>query len=123
MSTGNLGDMLRQVTRVRKDIDRVQEDLKNRYVQAGAGGGGSGGDLVEVTLSGKQQLVKIALNERLFAPGPDGKVDIALIEDLIVAAFAKGMEKSRALMKEEVEKATGDAGVGNMLSGLLSGMT
>lgn len=123
MSTGNLGDMLRQVTRVRKDIDRVQEDLKNRYVQAGAGGGGSGDDLVEVTLSGKQQLVKIALNERLFAPGSDGKVDIALIEDLIVAALAKGMEKSRALMKDEIEKATGDAGIGNMLSGLLSGMT
>jgi nucleoid-associated protein EbfC len=122
MSTGNLGDMLRQVTRVRKDIDKVQEDLKNRYVQAGAGGG-SGDDLVEITLSGKQQLVKIALNESLFAPGSDGKVDIALIEDLIVAAHAKAMEKSRALMKEEIEKATGDVGIGNMLSGLLSGMT
>jgi DNA-binding protein YbaB len=115
--------MLRQVTRVRKDIDRVQEDLKNRYVQAGAGGGGSGDDLVEVTLSGKQQLVKISLSERLFAPGPDGKVDTALIEDLIVAAVAKGMEKSRALMKNEIEKTTGDAGVGNMLSSLLTGLT
>jgi len=114
MNPNNTGDLLRQVTRLRKEMDKVQEDLKNRYVAARAGG-----ELVEVTFNGRQDLVKVSLDESLFAPGSDGKVDIALIEDLIVAAMAQGTERSKALMKEETDKVTGDLGLGGMLPGLL----
>ncbi len=113
MSQGNLGDLLRNVTRMRKDMDKVQEGLKSRYVEAR-----SGGDLVEVTLNGRQELVKLSLNPKLFNSGLDGKPDGALIEDLIVAAVAQGMEKSRALMRQEMEKVTGDLGMGGMIPGL-----
>ncbi len=114
MSQGNLGDLLRNVTRMRKDLDKVQEGLKGRYVEAR-----SGGDLVQVTLNGKQELVKISLDPKLFAASADGKPDVALVEDLIVAAVSQGMEKSRALMRTEMEKVTGDLGLGGMLPGLL----
>lgn len=113
MSQGNLSELLRNVTRMRKDLDKVQEGLKGRYVEAK-----SGGDLVTVTLNGRQDLVKISLDPKLVAPGADGKVDLALVEDLIVAAVGQGMEKSRALMRQEMEKVTGDLGLGGMLPGL-----
>jgi len=114
MNPNNMGDLLRQVTRMRKDMDRVQEELKNRYVEARAGG-----ELVDVTFNGRQDLVKISLDPSLFKPGADGRVDSSLVEDLILAAVAQGMEKSKKLMKEEMEKVTGDLGLGGVLPGLL----
>ncbi len=114
MSQGNLGDLLKNVSRMRKDLDKVQESLKGRYVEAK-----SGGDLVQVTLNWRQDLVKISLDPKLFKAGEDGKLDVALIEDLIVAALSQGMEKSRTLMRQEMEKVTGDLGVAGMLPGLL----
>lgn len=116
MTSYNISDMLRQVTRMRKDIDKVQEDLRERYVEAEAGDG-----LVEVTVSGRQELARISLSPKLFEPGKDGSIDASIIEDLILAAVKKGVDKSRALMREEMEKATGDAGMGGLLSGLFPG--
>jgi len=113
MTQANLGDLLKNVTRMRKDMDKVQESLKTRYVEAR-----SGGDMVEVTLNGRQELVKIKLNPKLFASGESGKPDAALIEDLIVAAIGLGTEKSKALMRQEMEKVTGDQGLGGMFPGL-----
>ena len=113
MSQSNFGDLMRQVTRMRKDMEKTQEELKNRFVDAQAGGG-----LVEVTLNCQQELVKLSIAPKLFEPGPDGKVDPAMVEDLVIAAMAQGLEKSKALMREELEKVTGGLGLGNLLPGL-----
>ena len=114
MTQANIGDLLRNVTRMRKDLDKVQEGLKTKYVE-----GHAGGDLVDVTLNGRQDLVKIKLNQKLFPAGEGGKPDPALIEDLITAAVGQAMEKSRALMRQEMEKVTGDLGLAGMFPGLL----
>jgi DNA-binding YbaB/EbfC family protein len=113
MSQGNLSDMLRNVTRLRKDLDKVQEGLKAQYVEAHAGG-----DLVDVTLNGRQELVKLHLNPKLFEGAKDGKLDLGLVEDLILAAVSQGMEKSKALMRQEMEKVSGGMGIGGMFPGL-----
>ena len=111
MNPNNMGDLLRQVTRMRKDMDRVQEGLKTRFVEAKAGG-----DLVEVTLNGQQDLIKVSISPKIFESGGEGKVDVELLEDLIVAAVSQGIEKSKALMKEEMERVTG--GLGGLLPGM-----
>jgi DNA-binding YbaB/EbfC family protein len=109
MNPNNLGDMVRQVARMRKDMEAAQEDLKSRYVEAEAGGG-----LIDVTVNGRQDLVKITIDPKALGKGtPD---DVSLLEDLIIAAVSQGMEKSRALMKEEMEKVTG--GLGGLLPGM-----
>jgi len=109
--SGNMNDVLRQATRMRKDMERVSEELKDVYVEASAGG-----DLVEVVVNGQQELAKLSLDPKLFAPGSDGQPDVEMIEDLIIAAISQGMEKSKALMKTEMDKATGG------LSGSLPGL-
>jgi len=112
MKANNVGDLLKQATRMRKDMDKVQEELKSRYVE-----GRAGGDLVQATVNGQQELVKVVISPKILGPGGDGKVDRELLEDLIVAAVSQGLEKSKALMKEELEKVTG-GGLGGMLPGL-----
>ena len=109
INPNNLGDMVRQAARMRKDMESAQEDLKGRYVSGDAGGG-----LIEVTLNGRQDLMKITIDPKALGKGtPD---DVSLLEDMIVAAVSQGMEKSRALMKEELDRVTG--GLGGMLPGL-----
>ena len=108
---GNMNDLLKQAGRMRKDMERVAEELRDRYVEAEAGG-----DLVKVVFNGQQEIVKISLDEELVKPDDDGNVDLAMLEDLIVAAVAKGLEQSKALMKAEMDKATG--GLSSSLPGL-----
>ena len=109
--SGNMNDMLRQAGRMRKDMEKVGEELKERYVEAEAGG-----NLVEVVFNGQQELVKISLDPKLVEPDTDGKVDLEMLEDLIIAAVSKGIEESKALMKAEMDKATG--GLSSSLPGL-----
>lgn len=106
-----MNDLVRQMGRMRKDMDTVSEELKGRYVEAESGGG-----LVEVVFNGQQEIAKISLSPKVVEPGSDGKVDIDLLEDLIVAAVSQAIEQSKALMREEMNKVTG--GLGGALPGL-----
>jgi len=96
---------------MRKDMDKVQDELKNRYVE-----GRAGGDLVHVTVNGQQELVKVTISPKILGSGDGAKMDLELLEDLIVAAVSQGIEKSKALMKEELGKVSG--GLGGMIPGL-----
>jgi DNA-binding YbaB/EbfC family protein len=111
MSNMDMGDILRQAGRMKKDMEKTQEDLKSRYVQAAAGDG-----RVEVTVNGQQELVKVSI-EPEFLKEVAASGDADLLEDLVVAAVSQGVEKSKALMKEEMDKISG--GLGGMLPGLL----
>ena len=107
----DMNDLMRQMGRMRKDMDAVSEELKERYVEAESGSG-----LIEVVLNGQQDLVKLTIDPKVVQPGSDGKVDIELLEDLIVAAVSQGIEQSKALMREEMNKVTG--GLGGAMPGL-----
>ena len=109
--SGNMNDLLKQAGRMRKDMEKVSEDLRERYVEADAGG-----NLVKVVFNGQQEMVKISVDPKLVAADGDGNVDIEMLEDLIVAAVSKGLEESKALMKTEMDKATG--GLSSSLPGL-----
>ena len=67
------GDFLRHLQRVRKDMEQTGEDLKNRYVEAQAGG-----KKVEVVFNGRQEPVKLSIDPELLKPGADGKADVAV---------------------------------------------
>jgi hypothetical protein len=110
MDINNMGDLLKNAHKVRKQIDSVQQGLKDRFVEGRAGDG-----LVTVLVNGQQELVKLTIDPQALASNaPD---DVELLEDLILAAINQGMEKSRELKNAEVNKVTG--GMGDSLSGLL----
>jgi len=111
MNTNNMADLMRQLASVRKDMESTGSQLKERFVEAESGGG-----LVEVVFNRQQELMRLSLDPKLFEPGKDGAVDIELIEDLVSAAVGQGVEKSKALMREEMDAASG--GLGGALPGL-----
>lgn len=102
MNPKDTGDLMKRVTRMRKDMDRVQEELRERYVEADAGN-----KLVQVTFNGQQQLVKVEIDPRTVEPRADGQVDLEMLEDLVTAAVNQGLEKSKKLMNDEMNEITG----------------
>ncbi len=101
MKQNQMGDLLKQVSRMRKDMDRVNEELKDRYVEASVGDG-----LVGVTFNGQQQLVKISIDPTSIEKDADGGLDLEMLEDLIVAVVNQGIEKSKAMASSEMDEAT-----------------
>ncbi len=92
--------ILEKAKEIEKKMKESQENLKKMEVN-----GVSGGDAVEVTLNGDGEMIKIALNDKIF------KEDKEIIEDLITAAHNDAKSKLKSKTSEEISKATGGIGI------------
>lgn len=98
MSMGNVNpNLFRQAQSVQKRLVELREELKDRVVEGQAGGG-----LVTAFTNGNGELVKISISKDAVDPA-----DVAMLEDLVVAAVQKSLEASQALQQAEMQKVTG----------------
>jgi len=105
MSFQNLNpNVLRQAQSVQKNLMKLREELKERVVEADAGG------LVTAYTNGNGELVKLSIDPSAIDPD-----DLGMLEDLIVAAVQKSADKANELQQAEMAKVTG----GLSLPGLL----
>jgi len=102
---GDLSGFIKQAQTMQKKIAEVQENLKNRVVE-----GTSGGGMVSAMVNGHQDLLKLKIDPKVVDPD-----DIEMLEDLIVAAVAGAMKKSRDLAKEEMSKVTGGMSIPGLM--------
>ncbi len=102
---GNMSNLMKQAQRMQRQMEESQKELETKEFMAKAGGGA-----VEVTVSGKKEVVSVKLAEEVVDPD-----DIEMLQDLIVAATNEALrmaeEESAALMS----KMTG--GLGGMTGG------
>ena len=89
--------LMRQAKKLEKAMADAREKLSELSVDAEAGGG-----LVKVQLNGKCELVRIAIDPKAVDPA-----DVAMLEDLIVAAVNAGVEKARVAADAHMAQATG----------------
>jgi DNA-binding YbaB/EbfC family protein len=89
--------LMRQAKKLEKAMADAREKLSELSVDAEAGGG-----LVKVQLNGKCELVRIAIDPKAVDPA-----DVAMLEDLVVAAVNAGVEKARAAADAHMAQATG----------------
>ncbi|KAA0218574.1 YbaB/EbfC family nucleoid-associated protein [bacterium] len=94
---GNFSDLMKQAQKMQRDMGKVQEELKDRYVEAQAGEGA-----VKVVCSGAGELVKIEIGKDAVDPS-----DLSILEDLVVAAVNAGLKKAEELRHAELAKVTG----------------
>ena len=92
--------ILEKAKEIEKKMKESQENLKKIEVN-----GVSGGDAVKVTLNGDGEMIKIALNDKIF------KEDKEINEDLITAAHNDAKSKLKSKTSEEISKATGGIGI------------
>jgi len=92
----NMAGMMKQVQKMQEKMAQVQEELESKTVVGEAGGG-----MVKVTANGKQQIVGITIDREVVNPD-----DIAMLEDLVLAAANKALEEAGRLAQEEMAKVT-----------------
>ena len=99
---GNMNNLMKQAQRMQRQMEETQKELEEKEVTATAGGGA-----VEVTVSGKKELVKVKLSEEVVDPD-----DIEMLEDLIVAATNEALRKVEEESQEAMARITGGIGGG-----------
>ena len=90
-------DLMKNAQKIQEQMGAFQEKLATIIVT-----GSSGGGMVEVDMNGKMELVDI----RLSAEVVDSN-DIAMLQDLIKAAFVNAMEKAKETISQEMGALTG----------------
>ena len=99
---GNMNNLMKQAQKMQRQMEEATKELEEKEVSARAGGGA-----VEVTVSGKKEVVKVKLAEEVVDPD-----DIEMLEDLIVAATNEALRKMEEISQQSMSKITGGMGMG-----------
>jgi len=94
---GNMGKMMKQVQKMQADMAKLQEELVNQTVEATSGGG-----MVKVVASGKQEIMSIKINPEAVDPE-----DVEMLQDMVMAAVNEALRQSQDMVAKEMSKITG----------------
>lgn len=99
---GNMNNLMKQAQKMQKQMEESTKELEEKEVTTTAGGGA-----VEVTVSGKKEVVKMKISEEVVDPD-----DIEMLQDLIVAATNEALRKIDDISQSQMSKITGGLGSG-----------
>jgi len=97
---GGMGNLMKQAQKMQKDMEVLQEELKERSVEATAGGGA-----ITVVVTGKKEIKEITIKPEVVDPE-----DVEMLQDLILAAINEGLRKAEEMVNGEMSKITGGLG-------------
>ena len=98
---------MQQAKQMQEKMAKIQEDLANKTIT-----GSSGGGMVNVTATGKGDILGISIEEELITVE-----EKQMLQDLITAAVNDAIRKARDLGKQEMAGLTGGMqipGLGNL---------
>jgi hypothetical protein len=93
----NLGQMLKQAQAMQTKMAEMNDRLAAIEIEGAAGGG-----LVRIMLNGKAEMKKIAIDPKAVDPN-----DVAMLEDLLIAAYNDAKLKVDEQTAAEMAKVTG----------------
>ncbi len=102
---GNMNNLMKQAQRMQRQMEETTKELEAKEFTASAGGGA-----VEVTVSGKKEVLGVKLSPEVVDPE-----DIEMLQDLIVAATNEALRKMEEESQAQMSKITG--GLGGMGGG------
>jgi DNA-binding YbaB/EbfC family protein len=92
-----MANLQRMAQQMQQEMARVQDELEAATVD-----GSSGGGAVNVTVSGKQEVLRITIDPS--AVDPD---DVDMLQDLVVSAVNDALRASRELAEQKMAAVTG----------------
>lgn len=99
---GNMANLMKQAQKMQRQMEEQAKEMEAKEFTATAGGGA-----VEVTVSGKREVVKVKLAEEVVDPD-----DIEMLEDLIVAAMNEALRQVEDASASAMSRLTGGMGAG-----------
>lgn len=97
---GNMQNLMKQAQKMQKDMEKAQEDLAEKEVEASAGGGA-----VTVKANGKKEILAITIKPEVVDPE-----DVEMLQDLIMVAVNEALRKADDVANSEMGKITGGMG-------------
>lgn len=94
---GNMNNMIKQAKQVQEKIVKMQEELREKEVEASSGGGA-----VSATVNGKQEVLRIKIKPEVVDPD-----DIEMLEDLVLTAVNEAIRQSQEMVSAEMARITG----------------
>ena len=88
----NMNAIMQQARKMQEQMEKAQQELENAEVV-----GKAGGEMVQITMTGKKELKSVKLNKN--AVDPD---DVEMLEDLLVVAFNDAIAKADELSKDKM---------------------
>ena len=92
----SIGKLMKQATRIQKDMEEAQAALANRTVEATSGGGA-----VTVVAKCDNTLQSIKID-----PQAVSSEDISLLEDLVLTAVNSALNQAKEVSNDEMGKLT-----------------
>jgi len=92
-----MNKMLKEIQKMQARMAQVEEELRDRTVEATSGGG-----VIKVVVNGHQEIRAIDIEPDVVDPE-----DIDMLQDLILAAINEGLKKSKEMANQEMAKLTG----------------
>src|SRR5947209_3732149 len=98
---GQIAGLMRQLPKIKEEMDRLQQRLVQITAEGDAGGG-----MVKVRVNGKMEVLACNLSDEVLRQG-----DKEMLEDLIRSATNHAIEKVRKLVAEETGKMASGLGL------------
>ena len=92
---GGIGQLMKQAQQMQEKIQKAQEELQNIIVH-----GESGGGMVKISITCKNEIKKIDIDDSLFSEERD------MLEDLLIAAFNDAIRKADKKTQESMSGMT-----------------
>lgn len=93
----NMKKMMQQAQQMQAKMEKMQEELEDRTVEATSGGG-----VVKVVVNGKFQVLDLEIDPDAVDPE-----DVEMLEDLVLAAINEGMRNVQDMINDEMGDLTG----------------
>lgn len=93
----DIGKLVKQAQQVRAKMEEMQAKLREKTVEASAGGG-----MVRVVMNGRHQVVSVKIDPEVVDPS-----DVEMLEDLVIAAVNEAGTQVEEMIKNEMGALTG----------------
>jgi DNA-binding YbaB/EbfC family protein len=99
-----MSSVVRQAQKMQSRLSKLQEEMKERTVEAHVGGG-----LVKCKVNGDRQVVELSIAPEVIDPD-----DPETLQDLLTAAFNEAMKNVQDMIDTETGKVTGGVNLPGM---------
>ncbi len=97
-------NMIKQAQKMQQDMLKMQQDMEAKEYEATAGGG-----MVTAAVTGKRELVRLAIDPEAVDPE-----DVEMLQDMVIAAVNEAMRKAEADANANMSKLTGGLNLGGL---------
>jgi DNA-binding YbaB/EbfC family protein len=100
-----MGNMMKEAQKLQARMLKMQEELAEKTVESAVGGG-----MIKVVANGRNQVVSIRIEKEVVNPE-----DVAMLQDLILAAVNDALTKSQEMVATQMGKLTGGLNIPGLI--------